>query len=628
MSLISVQNLSCSQGAKLLFENVSFGIQPGDKIALVGVNGSGKSTLLSQIARVSQTRNPHIIVKQNLKITLLPQIPAFNPEDTILDHLFRSDNAAAKAVREYQFCLARMETEKSPLLEAQLARAASEMDRLQAWAYEDRVASILKELDIHHLTQKMNTLSGGMIKKVALAQLFFEETDLLILDEPTNHLDIDTIDWLENKLKTLPVTLLMVTHDRYFLDKICTRILEIDQQTLFSYQGNYQTFLEQRAQRYSAMQKEQEDIRTVLRVELEWLKRGPKARSTKQKARKERIKDMMARKTFSEEKVLELGVTGRRLGSKILELEKVTKVFGDRFIIRNFSYTFTKGEKIGILGPNGAGKTTLLNLIAGRLKPDSGDIETGVNTVFGYFDQHSMVFDPDMTVYDHVTQYGQYLTLHDGTRLSAGKLLERFLFPSNSLKTPIGKLSGGERRRLHLVCLLLTNPNFLLFDEPTNDLDVLTLSVLEDFLLNFAGCFIVISHDRYFMDRVVDHLLIFDGKGNISHFWGSYTDYADTLNDMAALTRPRPSTVPERTDIPAPASAAKKKHLSNWEAKELKTLEEEIGRLESEKNRLSELFSFGTAPPGEYERAGKRLKEIDELLDKKLARWEELAELA
>lgn len=361
------------------------------------------------------------------------------------------------------------------------------MDHLNLWEYEERVSSILRELDIVNLDQKMSELSGGMRKKIALEQTFFDNSELLILDEPTNHLDIATIEWLEGMLKKQQSAIVMVTHDRYFLDKICTKIIEIDQQQVFVYNGNYQTYLEGRAQRYLSQEKQESRIQSVLRVELAWLRRGPKARSTKQKARKERIGGMMTRKVINPDEVLSLEVGQRRIGKKILELKSISKSFGERALIRDFSYAFTKGEKIGILGPNGVGKSTFLNLIMDKLQPDSGEIDVGVNTVFGYFDQHSGAFDLTQSVYEHVSEIGTQFTCSDGSTLSASKLLERFLFPSTMLKTVIGKLSGGERRRLHLVCLLLANPNFLLFDESTNDLDIQTLSVLEDFLLSFSG---------------------------------------------------------------------------------------------------------------------------------------------
>lgn len=585
MPLLSVHNHSATQGAKKLFESITFGINDDDKIALIGINGSGKSTLLRQIVAAKSESVGSIAFQRGIKIGFLAQMPEFNPNHSIREHL-----------------------------------DATEQLREHAWDYADRVRSILTELNITNLDQKMNTLSGGMVKKIALAQVFFDDVDLLILDEPTNHLDITTIEWVEKMLRRSKAALLMVTHDRYFLDKICNRILEIDQQTLFSYIGNYQAYLEQREARQLAQKNADDTIRSVLRVELEWLKRGPKARSTKQKARKQRIDDMLNHQAFSEDKLLNLEVSGRRLGKKILELKSVTKSFEGQPVISQFSYIFKQGEKIGILGPNGVGKTTLLNLITEKLAPDSGEIDVGVNTVFAYFDQSSMTFDLSMNVLEHVKQFGQYITLPDGTQLAATKLLDRFLFQPSSFYTPIEKLSGGERRRLHLVCLLLTNPNFLLFDEPTNDLDIQTLSVLEDFLLNFAGCVIVISHDRYFMDRVVDQLLIFKGKGKIQHFVGSYSDYADTLQLLNKVKAEK--KIP---DSPQGSHRTEKKKLTFAELQQMRRLEADIEVLESEKIEIEGFFSARAGSIEAYEAAGKRLKVLTEELAQKMAQWEALA---
>jgi len=625
MTQLSVHNLSASRGAKLLFENLNFSIDSGDKIALIGVNGCGKSTLLKELCDAIAQPNQHISVAPGLAVAMLEQMPVFSPSDTIAQHLFRGESGVAQVLREYHDCLEQLELEQTDALSATFADLMVRMDLANAWEYEDRVKSILNELHIDRVSQKMGTLSGGMVKKIALARLFFEDADLLILDEPTNHLDIETIDWMEGMLKRSRASVLMVTHDRYFLDRVCTRIFEIDQQQLFIYHGNYPVFLEGRAERLAAQRHQEQAIQSALRVELEWLKRGPKARSTKQKARKDRIDLMQNRKGIQDDQVIDLGVAGRRMGKKILELTEVTKSFGSKRIINPFSYTFKAGDKIGILGPNGAGKSTLFNLITGRLAPDEGTVDPGVNTHFGHFEQQSDSMDPNETVLGYVKGFGEQLTLHDGTRVSATKLLERFLFVSSSFSTPIGKLSGGERRRLQLVCMLLENPNFLLFDEPTNDLDVMTLSVLDEFLVNFQGCVLIISHDRYFMDRVVDHLLIFDGNGNIDPFWGGYSDFAAAQKaDMKS----------DRNETPAGAvkgakpiaSGTQKKGLSFKEQEELKALENKIEMLETEKSELSGIFSDASVGPEGYEAAGRRLSEIDPLLDQYMARWGELAE--
>jgi len=616
MTLLTIQNLSCTQGSKLLFENIGFSIDEGEKIALIGINGSGKSTLLKEILSLIKAPNPQCIFKPGLKITYLPQIPDFDPEDSILDHMFRSNTPTARVIRDYHHCLAHEERH------GELEKIMGQMDHHQAWDYEARVTSILNELEITDLDQKMCTLSGGMIKKISLAQTFFEDPDIFIMDEPTNHLDIDTISWLESTLKRMNCTLLMVTHDRYFLDKICNKILEIDQNTLFTYRGNYQTFLEQKAQRLLSQQKAEDSMQAIMRVELEWLKRGPKARSTKQKARKQRIETMQNREVFAQDEKLSLGVAGRRLGNKILDLKSVTKAFEGRTVIHDFTYTFKHGEKIGILGPNGTGKTTLLNIISGRIESDSGEADIGVNTVFGYFDQHSYELDATKSIIEHMKDIGQFITLHDGTQLSATKLLERFLFPGNMLKTKIGSLSGGERRRLHLVCMLLSNPNFLLFDEPTNDLDITTLSILEDFLLTFSGCVIVISHDRYFMDRVVDQLLVFKEGGAISHFTGTYSDYADAKKENDRQKKNTPAPLVE------PPPFQEKRKLTHSEQKEFKQLESEIEAMETEMQRMTLLLSQGWGTKDDYEALGKKIAEASKSIDLKTKRWDELAEFA
>ena len=628
MNLMSVQNLSCSQGVKTLFKDISFGINAGEKIALIGVNGCGKTTLLSILANIANQPNNSISTKRNLKISYLAQTPIFNPEDTIITHLFASNTPTAQIIKSYEQCLQDLENDKSLELQKQLSDITAKMDLLNAWEYEARVRSVLNELEIHHLDQQMKTLSGGMIKKIGLAQIFLQEMDLLILDEPTNHLDIKTIEWLENMLTRFNATLLMVTHDRYFLDKICTRILEIDQQKLFTYEGNYEKFLEQKEFRYQNQQKEENNIQAILRVELAWLKRGPKARSTKQKARKERINDMLSNQTFSKEQVLELNTSGRRLGKKILKLTNINKSFADLNVIKDFSYTFSLEEKIGIIGPNGSGKTTLLNIISQKIRPDHGTVDVGVNTVFGYFDQHSMEFDLNKPIYEHIKDYGEYIQMPDGTKITAAKLLERFLFDSSTFKTPIGKLSGGERRRLHLVCMLLKNPNFLLFDEPTNDLDIKTLSILEDFLINFKGCLIIISHDRYFMDRVVDNLLVFEGQGKITKFTGSYTEYAETKKELAKLESRKSIPPKKKTEPKIAALPNERKKLTNFEEQEMKKLELEIEKLETEKKQLEAIFTNGEAAREDYLITGKKLKELTSRLNTMFSRWENLAERA
>ncbi len=617
MSILSVKNLTCVQNTKTLFQDISFGIEEGEKVALIGLNGCGKSTLLNHIIAHAKGVSDTVVVKKGLKITYLPQLPTFKPEHTILDHLFSANTATSKVIAAYHRCL------EDEALHDELGAIMAEMDVHQAWDYEAKVTAILNELNIHHLNQKMSTLSGGMLKKVSLAQLFFEDTDLLILDEPTNHLDIETIAWLEHKLEKTDSTLLMVTHDRYFLDKICTKLIEIDEKKLFQYKGNYQDFLAQKEQRLLSQQKAEDTIQSILRVELAWLRRGAKARSTKQKARKQRIEAMQNREGLQQEEAFELGVAARRLGKKILELKDISKSFQDKPLIKDFSYTFKHQEKIGVLGPNGSGKTTLLNLISGRMDPDSGEIDRGINTVFGYFDQHRTFTNPELTLYELIKEIGERITLHDGTELSASKLLERFLFPSSVLKTKICDLSGGEQRRLQLVHMLLSNPNFLLFDEPTNDLDITTLSILEDFLIHFSGCVIIISHDRYFMDRVVDQLLVVTPGQKITHFAGTYSDYREAQKEQKEAEKERQKEkLLQKEIVPALETQT---GLTKYERQEMKKLESEIEKLELEVKRLNSTFLNHTATILDYQNVGKRLKEIEVSLGEKQSRWDNLA---
>ncbi|MBT6119921.1 ABC-F family ATP-binding cassette domain-containing protein [bacterium] len=631
MSLLSVKNLTCVQSFKTLFENATFGIDDQDKIAVIGPNGCGKTTLLNLIANSLSVPQKEITMQKGINISYLEQKLVFNPEHTIQDHLFQTEAAAPQALRAYNNILTIYENEPSEKNGALLANATDAMDQHNAWEYEDRVTSILNELSITTTSLKMKELSGGMLKKIALAQLFFNQADILILDEPTNHLDLRTIEWLEGMLKKYQSAVVMVTHDRYFLNKVSTKILEIDQEKLFSYKGNYQTYLEQRELRYAVQDKAEHSIQSVLRVELAWLRRGPKARSTKQKARKDRVHAMINRKGLSPEKVFALNVNERRLGKKICELKNVTKSFDNKQIISEFSYTFTQGERIGIIGPNGVGKSTLLNLITDRLTPEKGEVDVGINTNFGYFDQHSQDFDLDMTIFEHISQIGSNITRHDGSTVSASKFLEQFLFPAPMLKTPIGKLSGGEKRRLHLVCLLLKNPNFLLFDEPTNDLDIQTLSVLENFLLTFRGCVLVISHDRYFMDRVVDQLFVFNENQKIIPFDGNYTDYGDTVKEIQALKMKQNSAeqAKAKDNISKPENA-----LTLAERSELKKLEKEIEKLEKEKERLSAKFAETESTKtmsneksiSHYAEIGKKIKINEKLIGSAMDKWSILAE--
>ncbi|PZM79744.1 MAG: ABC transporter ATP-binding protein [Candidatus Margulisiibacteriota bacterium] len=625
MNLISVEKISKSQGAKLLFRDASFGINEGQKIALVGVNGCGKTTLLKILSGGENIESGTIMKKRDLRMNFLRQIPSYNPDNTVLEHIFSGNNPQIQAIKEYEKCCADLHKKSNEETKKRMTECMQLMDALNAWDYENEVRSTLAQLSIDDLDLTMETLSGGMIKKVALAQALLDDSELLLLDEPTNHLDIDTIEWLEDRLLKTKRTILMVTHDRYFLDKVCSDIYEINNQSFFSYQGNYSQYLEKKAEEERILMRQDDKIRSILRTEVEWLHRRPQARATKQKARTSRIHEMLDRKQLQKDVMFELGVAGRRLGGKVLELDGISKSFGDKTIIKSFSYKFKKGDRIGVVGANGSGKSTLLNLITGTLARDAGTVDKGDNTHFAYFDQRSIHLDDSMKVLDFIKMSGNYITLHDGNTLSATQLLQRFLFQPACFYNPIGKLSGGEKRRLHLVSLLFANPNFLILDEPTNDLDIKTLSVLEDFLVDFSGCVLVVSHDRYFMDRIVDNLFVLDGKGTISGYPGNYTDYLDFKKELDAEIE---KTKREEKQIEFEASKktviAVKKKLSYKEQQEYDSIENDIERLEAEKETLQSIYSAQMYDPKTYEDTNRRLQDIEVLLETKWNRYEYL----
>lgn len=612
MPILSIKNLSCIQGIKVLFENATFAIEKHDKVAIVGPNGCGKSSLLKQIQHAAATPSKHISTQKGLKVAALLQEPLFEPEHRIQEALKHAQLPSAQIIYRYEHTLKHYQDQACAASEAAFLAASEAMDAFNLWDYEEQVTSVLATLGIHNLNHKLKDLSGGMRKKIALAQLALEDVDVLILDEPTNHLDIVTIEWLEAMIKKSKVTLLMVTHDRYFLDRLCSKIIEIDQQRIYMHPGNYQYYLEQRNQRYLAQEKQENRMQSILRVELEWLKRGPKARSSKQKARKDRIESMKIRHIQGPENQLELGVIKSQLGNKILELKNISKSFGAKRVVDDFSFVFEKGDKIGIIGPNGAGKTSLLNLIMQKVKPDSGQIDVGVHTKIAYFDQHSADVDEEATIYEYVLEIGRFITRSDGVQVSASQLLETFLFPSAMLKTPIKKLSGGEKRRLHLVCLLLKNPNFLLFDEPSNDFDIQTLSVLEDFLILFSGVIVIVSHDRYFMDRVVETLLLLKPDGKIEPFQGNYSAYAETINHDEK--KPRQLRLKKTVD-----SKKEQQH-------KIKALEKEIEHLEKEKQGYVAQYNNMGQNDLDFEKLGKAIKALDLKIDSALAEWEALLE--
>ena len=585
-----------------------------EKVALVGLNGCGKSTLLNMIIGSVQEDEGEIARNRDLKIGYLPQTPVYEKDERIIDHIFTGNDPRVVTIKQYeQACIS-----GSDDIEA----LSGEMDRLDAWNYENDIKAILDRLVIVDLTQKMATLSGGMLKKVALARMLIADSNLLILDEPTNHLDLDTIIWLQKYLATVKKGVLMVTHDRYFLDAICNSIYEIENSELFQYKGNYSFYLRKQQEHHHREEMDKRRVQTILRRELAWLSRGARARTTKSKERINKIDTMRSIEWNEEDENFELAITGARMGKKILEVENLSKIYDGVSIVSDFSYTFKRGEKLGIVGPNGSGKSTLLDLISASVKPDGGELDKGINTVVAYFDQTSRNLPEDMRLLDYVRSSGEVISLKDGDVLTASKMLERFLFPSGMHYTPIAKLSGGERRRLYLLKVLMTNPNFIILDEPTNDLDIKTLSILEDFLRHFEGNLLVVSHDRYFMDRTVDHLLVFDEQHKITRYSGFVSEWIESFKDAKKIKEPKkqPPKVVEQKIAPT------EKKLGYKDKRELEQIEQEIPKLEEEVSEIEQLMNAAATSPEKLVELGKRHRETSELLDEKIERWTILEE--
>jgi ABC transport system ATP-binding/permease protein len=634
MHYVTVEGLTKAYGAGPLFKDISFHIEEGDKIALVALNGAGKSTLLRILCGQESPDAGTVWIHKDVTVVMLEQQSAFDPNASISSHVFSQSSPVLAAIREYELLT---EEGHEPDID-KLTNAIEKMDELNAWHFDSKVKQILGKLNIHHLDQKMGSLSGGQVKRVSLAKVlidigFEHRHTLLIMDEPTNHLDVNMIEWLENFLDQENVTLLLVTHDRYFLDSVCNEIMELDQQTLFIYKGDYENYLEKKATREESARASTEKARNVFRKELEWMRKQPKARTTKSKSRIDAFEDVKEKASARLEKQqLELNVKMTRLGGKIVEMKKVYKAFGDLQILKGFDYTFKKGERVGIVGRNGVGKSTFLNMMLGLEQPDSGKINTGETIVFGNYDQRGLVVKEDMRLIEFVKDIAEYFPLADGTKVGASQFLQLFLFPPEKQYTYISKLSGGEKRRLHLLSILFRNPNFLVLDEPTNDLDLPTLSILEDFLQDYQGCIIIVSHDRYFMDKLVDHLFVFEGNGEVRDFPGNYTQYREwekdqSSRDITSLTSTAPA--PKAVEAPvAAAPAAPAKKMSFKEKRELELLEKEVAGLEAEKKEIEEKMNAGNIPYEKLEPLTKRIGEIISLLDEKGMRWLELSEMS
>jgi ATP-binding cassette subfamily F protein uup len=616
---LQVEGLSRYWGDNILFESLNFTIAQGQKAALIARNGAGKTTLLDTIMGKDLPDSGKITFSNHITIGYLSQIPDLNPDFTVTEEVYHSTSEVVTAVREYEEAIHHPENHH-------LQKASEKMDRLNAWDFDVKIKQILSQLKITDFDQKISTLSGGQLKRVALANVLINEPDFLILDEPTNHLDLDMIEWLEEYLSKTKSTLLMVTHDRYFLDRVCNEILELDNKTLYRYKGNYSYFLEKRQERQEMQQAEVEKARNILRTELEWMRRMPKARSTKAKYRIDSFYQLKekASQNLSEEDMA-ITIEASRLGKKVVDIDNLSKSYGDLNVLKNFNYKFARFEKIGIVGDNGTGKSTLLNMITGTVKPDAGTVEVGETVKFGYYQQEGISFSPDTKVIDVVQDVAEYIDLGKGNRWTATQLLSHFLFSYDMQYTRVEKLSGGEKRRLYLCTILMQNPNFLILDEPTNDLDIMTLNVLEDYLQRFNGCVLIVSHDRYFMDKIVDHLFIFDRGGEVRNFPGNYSIYRDDLDEREK--EKRQAVAPEKRDNPvAKPKVANANKLTYNEKREFEKIETDIAALEKEKAELEKKMNSDSFDHEELLRQSERYNAIKDELDEKELRWLELSE--
>jgi ABC transport system ATP-binding/permease protein len=625
MNYLTLENVSRSYGEKVLFENVDLQINKGQKVALIAKNGAGKTTLLRVIAgqEPSEGENSKVQLRRGIRVGFLPQEPEFYERHNALEAVFDSDTEIIQTIRHYERAMLH------PDDAAEMQAALSRMEDLKAWDFETKAKEILFKLNITDLEQSVATLSGGQKKRLALAKLLIEEPEFLILDEPTNHLDLDMIEWLEDYLSQSNLTFMMVTHDRYFMERICDHILELDRGQLYKYTGGYSDFLEKKAARTENESIEQDKTKKLYKKELDWMRRSPKARTTKANARIDRfygIEEKASRRNENDE--IQIGLKGQRLGGKILELHYISKSYGTLKIIEDFHYKFKKGEKVGIVGKNGVGKSTFLRLLTQEERPDKGKVIAGETVVFGYYSQDGIDATDSASgkrVIDYIMDIAEYIPLEKGQKLTAAQLLERFLFTRNQQQVYISQLSGGERRRLYLLSVLMKNPNFLILDEPTNDLDVITLNILEEWLMTFPGCVVVVSHDRYLLDKLCDHLFIFEGDGKIKDFNGRHIDYRATQQEKLRFERELSQQEKSNEKEKAPAIRSGS-GLTSKEKNEMKRLERDIASLEERKAQIHERFSTAGIGLAEIGTLSKELKELEENLEEKEMRWMELAE--
>lgn len=625
MNFLTLENVTKSYGEKVLFNNIDLQISKGQKVALVAQNGTGKSTLLRVIAGVeaSEGETSQVNLRRDIRIGHLVQEPDFFEDHTVLEAVLDSDNAIIQAIKHYEQVM--LFPERAQEMQAALAK----MDDLKAWDFEAKIKEILSKFGMDKLDQSVKTLSGGQKKRLALAKLIIDEPEFLILDEPTNHLDLDMIEWLETFLQQPNLTIFMVTHDRYFLERVCNQIIELDRGILYRYTGNYSEFLEKKAIRHENESLELDKNQKLLKKELDWVRRQPKARGTKAKSRVDgffELKEKVSNKRLNQE--LKIDIKGQRMGKKILEAHYISKSFDDLKIVENFDYKFKKKERVGIVGPNGVGKTTFLKLLTQEIRPDSGKVVVGENTVFGYYTQDGINIKEDKRVIDVVQEIAEFIPMEKGQKLTAPQLLERFMFNRKHQQVYVSQLSGGEKRRLYLLTVLMRNPNFLILDEPTNDLDIITLNVLEEFLLDFPGCVIIVTHDRYFMDKLVDHLFVMEGNGKIRDFIGDYSEYRAEQKDRDREARRQERAEQQKVKEIKAKNEEAKPGLSFEQRKELNRLEKEISRLEEQKEVIHLKFSASDITPEQIKELSQSLAEVKEKIEEKELRWMELAELA